>query len=274
MRRTRSKSVLKNQKGQGTTEYILILVVVVAIALGMIYQFNDAFRNWMDGYFGEYLACLIETGELPAIGGTGGAPGSCEAQFEPFSLAAGRPALGDGVGEGEGSSSGDSVSQARNRRRSRARGGRGASARGVGAGTFGQRRRARRRLASGRGGGDGSKKTKYTGSSKALNVSSAYGREGSKVKLQKNQQFFDGGVESEKEKKKKLKKRGTLKKIELGRKAKKKLKMPVVKKRQESAPDTEFTIGNFIRVLIIAAIIIALVFLIGGQVLQISKSME
>ena len=136
MRRTRSKSVLKNQKGQGTTEYILILVVVVAIALGMIYQFNDAFRNWMDGYFGEYLACLIETGELPAIGGTGGAPGSCEAQFEPFSLAAGRPALGDGVGEGEGSSSEDSVSQARNRRRSRARGGRGASARGVGAGTL------------------------------------------------------------------------------------------------------------------------------------------
>jgi hypothetical protein len=37
---------------------------------------------------------------------------------------------------------------------------------------------------------------------------------------------------------------------------------------------TPLTFGNFIRILIIAAIIIALVVLIGGQLLQIGKNME
>jgi hypothetical protein len=39
----------------------------------------------------------------------------------------------------------------------------------------------------------------------------------------------------------------------------------------ESAP---LTFGNFIRILIIAAIVIALVIVVGGQLLQISKGMD
>ena len=38
--------------------------------------------------------------------------------------------------------------------------------------------------------------------------------------------------------------------------------------------DSPMTFGNFIRFLIIAAIIIALVVLVGGQMLQVGKSMD
>ena len=59
------------EKGQAVIEYLLILILVVSIILGILYQFNDAFKKFINGYFGDYIACLLETGELPSLGGMG-----------------------------------------------------------------------------------------------------------------------------------------------------------------------------------------------------------
>lgn len=79
-----------NSKGQALTEYVLFLFLVLAMAFGVLYQFNSAFRVFAEGYFGDYLSCLLETGELPNLGTTNTSL-QCDAAYEPFSLAKGRP---------------------------------------------------------------------------------------------------------------------------------------------------------------------------------------
>ncbi|KYG66835.1 hypothetical protein AZI86_07310 [Bdellovibrio bacteriovorus] len=44
-----SKNLLKNKRGQGATEYILLLVVVVALVM----LFKDKIKSTMDGKIGE-----------------------------------------------------------------------------------------------------------------------------------------------------------------------------------------------------------------------------
>ena len=52
------------------------------------------------------------------------------------------------------------------------------------------------------------------------------------------------------------------------------LRAKVAKKAQTDTADTSFSIAGFLRFLIIAAIIIAIVMFLGGQALKISKSMN
>lgn len=97
--------LLKQQAGQAIVEYVLLLVVVVGIVLGAMYQFSDAFQQYVAGYFGDYLACLLETGEMPSLGVQDGS-GVCNSQFEPFSLANGRSPSDFATGGAGGSASG------------------------------------------------------------------------------------------------------------------------------------------------------------------------
>jgi len=98
---------LRSESGQAVLEYILILVVVVGIILGVMYQLDTAFKKYVQSYFGDYIACLLETGEMPSLGaGDGANQEICSASFEPFSLKNGRPfSGGGGGGKGDGSSS-------------------------------------------------------------------------------------------------------------------------------------------------------------------------
>lgn len=90
-----SQSVLRgSQAGQAVTEYVLVLITVIIVfflAGGFLRQFNSGFSAWVKNYYGEYLSCLLETGELPTLGYEGG-NGGCEDEFQPFTLAGGRPA--------------------------------------------------------------------------------------------------------------------------------------------------------------------------------------
>ena len=99
---------LRSQSGQGIVEYILVLIVTLALILGLLWQFSDAFRAWANNYFGEYLACLLETGELPSVGGMGGVAGTCNRYFEPFSIANGRPPRSSPSSSSDSAGSGDS----------------------------------------------------------------------------------------------------------------------------------------------------------------------
>ncbi len=49
-----SKKLFKNQAGQGATEYILLLVVVVALVL----MFKDKIKTTLDGKVGELQSAI------------------------------------------------------------------------------------------------------------------------------------------------------------------------------------------------------------------------
>lgn len=61
-----TRSIKLNESGQGVIEYILVLTITVFLIGTFLYQFSTAFRKYANNFFGEYVACLLETGELPA----------------------------------------------------------------------------------------------------------------------------------------------------------------------------------------------------------------
>lgn len=86
------------ESGQAALEYVLLLFVVVVVLGGLLFGLADGTRRFVDNYFGAYFQCLLETGELPRLGGdSGGADASeCESEFQPFTIADGRPPITDG----------------------------------------------------------------------------------------------------------------------------------------------------------------------------------
>ena len=61
-----SAFVGRNQHGQAIIEYVLILVVVLALG-GLVLKLNEGFKKWGDSIVGPkgYMVCLLETGQLP-----------------------------------------------------------------------------------------------------------------------------------------------------------------------------------------------------------------
>lgn len=56
-----------NHRGQAVIEYVLLLVVVISLLLGARGLFTSM-NNYMSNVMGEYIACLMEQGELPTMG--------------------------------------------------------------------------------------------------------------------------------------------------------------------------------------------------------------
>lgn len=265
-------------------EYMLVLVVTIMIILGVTFQFNDAFRVWANNYFGDYLACLLETGELPAIGGTGGAASSCNQIFKPFNLADGRPldtdmrsgGGGGGVGGedgGSGSGSGGGTSEGGGGSSGYVRiGGDGYRGSGGGGG-FG----------SGGGGRNGSwdggsrgRKNTYTGSTDDSTPTGAY--DGNRITTSVQRQTLDGDFYYYSDEEKKTA-RGEKALVKVGEaKTQRRDRMLVVKRApaqtQDELPEEPMGFGDYFRYLLIAALIIALIIVIGGQLAQISQEME
>src|SRR5687768_9585757 len=107
-----------NQRGQAIVEYILVLVVVVALIIGALSQLNEGFRQYTENLFGGYIECLIETGELPTLhsanpGTTECTPPEFTAEIEPHDPSEGGGGGGDGTGGGgDGTGGGSSGSKA------------------------------------------------------------------------------------------------------------------------------------------------------------------
>lgn len=95
----------KNQAGQAVVEYILLAVIIVGVILGMKNAFS-AINDGMNRYIGDYVACLMEYGELPSLGvkeddvkkHTAGTGKKCEEKFAEFTFEGGRPPIGGGSG--------------------------------------------------------------------------------------------------------------------------------------------------------------------------------
>lgn len=260
-------ALLRSQKGQGTIEYVLVLVVGVAIVLGLLYQLNSAFKTWANNYFGDYLTCLLETGDLPSIGGSPGDTGICEQFFQPFTWAGGRPSNGQGPEQGEQDRGGPGAGA----RESGGGGGSPVRSGGGGGGSFGRSglgtpTRVGRKIAG---------NTTFTGNTDASGYGggyTTYQRPVSKLPKTKLDKRFAFQNEQERQTRKPL--AATTKKDEGGIRGAIKLKPKKITKTTDVEADTSFSIGNFIRIIIIICIVLALLLFIGSQVMQISKSMD
>ncbi|MCB0356589.1 MAG: hypothetical protein KDD40_06260, partial [Bdellovibrionales bacterium] len=279
------KSKKLNNSGQAVMEYILVLTVLVFVFL-ILLQMNKQFRKWGEDYFIAYYRCLLETGELPSLGGKSDVGGICSQQFQPFTLKAGWQPYPGGANGGNnssgnshqgGNSGGNAANNSSSHKASESSSGgtRGAEvSRVAGNGGQGQGRIGRfkdNKTSNGDSAGavTNRKKSNYTGSNETTSFASKSGQqsEGGKDQglnygygIQRNEQ--DRGIESTKI---------SSKKSEAEKQQSKRFK--IIKKvipKTTNLEDDEFTLGSFFRLLIIAAIIIALGVLIGGQLLQIS----
>jgi hypothetical protein len=264
-------SYFGSQSGQAVLEYVLILVVVVGISLGVLYQLNTALKKYVQSYFGDYVACLLETGELPGLGGDAGiSADSCNALYEPFSLKNGRPL--------KESSGGDSSSSAQRQRDS--------SSRDRDSNRSGSNSRMTKNnatLNADRSRGDqvvsGSvsknKRTELKGRGGAEDGASSYStkklRDGSQMKISTRFKTNDGKDKNSGSKKIDMK--GKL----AGRSSKKiSVDMDKFKRQTAAISDTnlELSFGDYLRYILIFAIIVVIIIFFGGQLFQLRKSWE
>ncbi len=94
---------LTKNSGQATVEYILLIVIVLALILGPLKQFSQFFNAYIDALFGsgQYFACLLETGELG--GQSSDANSSCGAAFSAsIQTAIAKSNAGSSTGSGSG----------------------------------------------------------------------------------------------------------------------------------------------------------------------------
>jgi len=279
----------KRQSGQALIEYMMVLLFTLIICMGAFYQFNDAFKQYVSSYFGAYLSCLLETGELPALGYEGPAQtDTCNGEFQPFSLANGRPLRAD-PGSGTPVAEGGGVPAQRGRSGSgpvKESGGVAPSSGGVASGPMAERSYAgNSNIPAGGGpslmaGGNGGI-TKVPLS----NVDKAGGkRSGAQDNSLSSNDLFDDGKSG---------RRPVVPMAENEQydgKAKAKTSIPAgdqnidsLQKRLISAEtakkamevkEEEMSFSDFIKYLLIAVLVIAMVIFFGGQALQISKSGE
>lgn len=287
------------ESGQAIIEYILVLIITVIIILGLLYQFSAAFKSYVESYFGNYIACLLEVGELPGNGGV------CESEFKAFNIADGKPLVNGQIpssgsgGSGGGSSnrngkngSEDGQGAQTSKRDSKADGpGKGESLGSNPSGGGG-------RSTVGRVGGFGRNRSTPVGNVKSSETdkdgkatmndsllgisptSTAVGnasRDDRRRMTTMNWGYF--GDEEEKERASSRPPVAPVSKPESQGGASLRAKVIAETARrgpaaQGEANDEGFSFGNLIQYLLIAAIILAIVIFFGGQILQISKSWE
>ncbi|KYG68904.1 hypothetical protein AZI87_06670 [Bdellovibrio bacteriovorus] len=284
VKKSQFTSRLGNKQGQAVIEYVLMLVITVSLILMLANQIFKPFGQFVDNYMGKYVACLLEYGELPTLGSDTPSvvdeDSECDKKFQPGTLANGRP---PGSGNGNGSSGDGSSSKNNSGSSSSSDGGSGGSG-GTYAGSSSRRggsymNRGRRPSSGVETGGNSQ------GGGKVVEIALDNGGNGGFFRASNGGRYvapqrkrmsvgISGLTEAER---KKLEKKadGTGGRIVAGESVKPPPKKILVKKpeiKTTAQEDEPMTIGNFIRYLFIAALVIALVIFIGGQALQMSKS--
>lgn len=267
---------VKSQSGQATTEYILLLIITVALILALMTQFFKPLQSFISSYLGDYTACLLQTGELPSLGDDDSKSAlsdqGCNTQFAPASLENGRPPKG---------SANTNANNSDAKKKSSSEGSSGNGSGGTSASTGGGHYYGPGRVRGNRSGDSSGASKKVV--EIALDNGGAGGFFHSNVagsaayRQQRSMSIPLSGL-TEAEKKKLAKKPPPSTRIiasdGVGNPPKK-LTVKKPEKKAEAPPEDEpFTIGNFMRMLFIIAIILAIVIFVGGQVLQMSKSYD
>jgi Cobalamin biosynthesis protein CobN and related Mg-chelatases len=285
VKKSEIRAGLSGQSGQALIEYVLILIITVSLVLMLMTQIFEPFQKFIQSYMGDYVSCLLETGELPSLGSddTTAADEGCNKQFENASWTKGRPATGSGS-TSTGSSSDSSSSSSSSSSDSDSSSSSGSSnSRYAGSNSRNGSRyfntpQSRSSGLDGQAQGDG--KTVEIALDNGGGGSFFSGNNSSvAIRQQRKVSYVPVTGLTEAEKKKVQKKEESKATVlptgdGVGKPAKKTAVKKPEPKPEFEAEEKPFTIGNFIRILFIAAIIIAIVIFIGGQALQMSKSME
>jgi hypothetical protein len=296
---------LGSEAGQGTVEYVLLLMVSIMIILGILYQFSTAFRVYSAAFFDGYIACLLETGELP---------GNAECELPTFNPTAGKAlvkdtsnmknresSLGGSSGSssssnsssssGSGSGSGSANSQSKNGANSKSTGGseiRGSGSGGSGTSYAGSSSQGsgflkQRSSPVGRADTAAASNTSEGDSSNGLLAkvpatrAGDYGNGNGKTKALDRGFGYAGEAEANARAASKPAVAALTKPAEGGDNLRptssieKGIRGPAEAKISD---DSGFSFGYLLRWFLIIAIIIAIVVFFGGQLLQISKSQE
>jgi hypothetical protein len=271
-------NILRQNSGQALIEYVLILIITVSLVLALVAQVFKPMQTFVQNYMGDYVQCLLETGELPSFGYADAEIIylCCAAKFGAASwnknATAGSssgsgtdksatPATSSSSDSSSGSSGGSTYAGSASRNGRSYFSAPRSAPRGVGSG--GTNSKVVEIALDGGGAGGffkGSTGGGYTAPARKVRAVGMTGlSEDEKKKLVKK---ADGG--------------GKTIKLSDGRMpaSKKTLVKKPAAKADFVAEDEPMTIGNFIRFLFIAALVIALLLFIGGQALQMSKSFE
>lgn len=267
---------IRDERGQGVVEYILVLVVTVMLVLGVVYQLNSAFRIWSENYFGSYLACLLETGELPNMGGPGGG-GVCDQLYQPYTPFAGRPPVANPTTPGGGQGGGQEDRGGGQREVVRGDAGSGYTRIGSGTGGWagsggrgGQGGQARRQPIKGKTG------SVYTGSTDTGGYGGGYSASNNRRSTQVRTRLDNRFAFEQDREERQTRQVASVTKKNTGENRPKRtvLKRIDYNRDRQGEVSSGLSVPDMLRYLIIAAILIAVLLFLGSQAMQINKSME
>jgi hypothetical protein len=265
-----------SQSGQGLTEYLLLLVVTVALVLALASAYFRPMNQFLQNYVGEYIECLIDYGELPGLGySESEVEQECNRSFEAFSLARGRPrtpgesssSRRDLAGRGTGAERADGASRSGSRVTNlNSSGGSGRTAGVDSVSIQGKQREIPV---------ENLDETSYLQVRRTSSSSGSGGGVGGARTIQA--EGFAGVLAAEREK---AKRRGQRFRTVASAgdspspAAKKFVVTPPKPKEASAQQGIDLGLGGIFRLALILAIIVAIIFFIAGQALQITKSME
>lgn len=265
----------RSQGGQGTVEYVLLLIVVIALAGALLTRFFKPFDSWAKNYLGAYFYCLLDAGELPALGGQNGV-GECDEKFEAFSVAGGRPEKEKGKGNEEDAASAAAKKRNRSASEVTATSGGGGGARGRRSPTIINNR------SSGTDGTSGAPVSSVVQAEKAGGFMNF--RKPTVIFINNRSERargFAGMLDAEKEKAKKREEKTTIRKTTAEEGGASRVRKPALttakllrKDKEVELGGYDFSLGGAVRMAFIIAIVLMLVFLIGSQLNSISKGLE
>ncbi len=281
VKKSKYSARLKSNSGQAVIEYVLMLVISVSLVLMLMSQIFKPFQAFVQSFMGDYMACLLETGELPKLGADTQKDSECKFSFEGVSGNASNSSNSSKSGSDNKSDS--SSSSDKNSSKSSS----SSSSSGTYAGSN-SRPRGSNAITRARAPTKGVSGDSDTGG-KVIEITLEGGGAGTLYKAKNGASYsVDGGrrvasipvsgmTEEERKKLEKKAESGKKSTIVSGDMPTKPKKMAVKKPEARTvaeAPEEPVTFGNFIRWLFIAALVIALVIFLGGQALQFSKSGE
>jgi hypothetical protein len=267
------------ERGQGTFEYILIVLIMVILILSLLYQFHSSFRIYAEAFFDGYVRCLLEVGELPGTGSV------CSQSYTAFDPKSGKALLKDNIPDGGGGSGGGGGGKngAKNgAKKPSTKGGETLARGGGGGGGGGSGSRGRSGGFQSHsepigtiGGSDDSSSSDKSSSPGASSRTRSIGQVAGKgsassfvMETASESSVDDGRPAAKSTGKKKTAGNEGLKPV----KSTEKIDRKPAKVMED---DTQgFSVGGFIRLLFIILIVVAMVVFFGGQLLQISKSRE
>ena len=277
MNEMRTFNKQNSQAGKALVEYVLLLVIAIALIIGLANQLYRPFSSWMKDYMGQYIECLLDMGELPTIGGDT-ASGTCTSKFKAFTVQNGRQPISNDKNKSKSDSNDDeSANKERVRRSDDASSSAGSNGSGGGRG---HRSTAigRNTGADGLGGGSNDKQlTETLPSSQYFKLkSSGSSLVGSETNAQdgKKEMILPMNQEKGLGKKEKSLKISAQDDSGSNGQSKKLIIKPQERKVANEADDQPWSFGQYIKFALILVIIIAIVLFLGGQILQISKGME